>query len=228
MSEETSSLWRQQDEALRRAKEAAESGDPQSMVAALYQSSALDGLIRRIGQKWPTLTLHNEVDFVIAQAIDTLYLEVMQGRQISSIVGFLWKVADRKAYDCHMTWQYEEPLDPEIAYDDTDNRIREREEKRVRAIAIARSLLPRLGQQHLQDVMSYLLEAVEAGYEDVSNSEIADALGLTPDTVRQSLSRGFRRLQRIAREEGIIDRDLDLPVLGRNMEGEPVNENTLT
>lgn len=58
--------------------------------------------------------------------------------------------------------------------------------------------------------MAYVIDAVEAGRDDVPSTEIAEFLGLTPGTVRTSLSRGFDRLKRIARDEHLIDQVTDL------------------
>jgi len=205
---------KQQAEALRRATEAAIVGDPRGMVEALYQSGAFDGLTRRIGHKWNFLSTHKEVDYIIGQAVDVLYRDVSSGKKISNIVAFLYKVANNKANDYWQIWQreHETPLDleyPSYTLLDSLAEEQERDRKKERAISIARSLLPQLGQQNLRAVMSYLLEAVAMGYEDVSNEEIAEALGLSLDTVRQSLSRGFQRLERKAKEAGLTDQNFD-------------------
>ena len=81
----------------------------------------------------------------------------------------------------------------------------EREEKRAMAVRMTRKLLPRLGQQNVQAVMAYVIDAVDAGRWDVPNQEIMEAVGLSNDTVRTSLSRGFRRLSRLAQEEGLAE-----------------------
>ena len=74
-------------------------------------------------------------------------------------------------------------------------------------------------------VMGYLIDAVEAGRWDVSNQEIGEALGLTNDTVRTSLSRGFRRLNRLAQEEGISNNEIGEAWLKADEQAEDVSDN---
>jgi hypothetical protein len=85
--------------------------------------------------------------------------------------------------------------------------------KRKQAIAIARSLLPRIGESNVQRVMAYILDAVSAGEVDVPTSEIADALGLRSGTIRVLRMRGFERLAREARSAGVTDHEFALTEL---------------
>lgn len=63
--------------------------------------------------------------------------------------------------------------------------------------------------------MEYVLDGIEAGREDIPPAVIAEALGLSADTVRQAISRGFRRLARTAKGEALVDEHWDLPALGQ-------------
>jgi len=56
--------------------------------------------------------------------------------------------------------------------------------------------------------MGYILDAIEAGANDVSNTEISEALGLSANTVAQSKRRGFERLKRAAIEADLWPDDL--------------------
>lgn len=222
-----------QEELIKKAKEAASAGDPEGMVEALYVSHAIDGLVRRIHGRWPILGQQGAEDAVSA-AMVTLYKSMRKGEKVFNPVAFLWKVADRRANDTwkatrrhsHIeSWELvaaktngdfispqnveSEPVDTII---DT--------ERRAKAIGIARLLLPRLGQQNIQAVMSYVIDAVEAGRWDVPNQEIQEALGLSNDTVRTSLSRGFRRLRRLAQEQGLAEEGLAEAGLTQNNENE--------
>jgi hypothetical protein len=58
--------------------------------------------------------------------------------------------------------------------------------------------------------MGFLFDAVERGAVNVPSQEIAQALGMSDDVVRQSLSRGFRRLARLASDEGLDVQASDL------------------
>jgi len=203
-----------QDECIRRALAAASVRDAHGMLTALHESMVLDGLVQTFRMKWPTLD-HDEIDFVVAGAVDVLYQRVADGENVLNLIAYLWKVSDRRASDRHQQRLRESNAPDERLEASVDNRSKQGvamldpdadwDRRRLRAVSIARSLLPRLGQENLQRVMEFVLDAVEAGREDIHNSEIADALGLKLGTVRTSLSRAFARLARIAREENLID-----------------------
>ena len=202
-----------QAEFLRHAEKAAASGDPKGMVDFLFRSYALDGLIRQLRKKWPTLH-HDDIDYIVSESMNEVYLAVKGGEKVLNLLGLLWKKSFGKAFDRYKLRPKMIALDSEIFENigKPDNPIEDdqkEEENRAKALKIARSLIPRLGQHNVQAVMSYLLEAIEAGRGDVPTQEVAEALGLNPDTVRQSISRGFRRLKRIATQEGLIDRAFD-------------------
>jgi RNA polymerase sigma factor (sigma-70 family) len=221
MAEQDITPTDEQQRLLLRAKEAASAKDLKAMVEALYASGVLDGLVRRLGEKWSSALDAEDVDFAIAQATDVLYLAVTQGTRFTDLVAFLWKVADRRLCDRVRQRRRERPRDPAdmervVAADDsTEDDGADRERKRAQALAVARSVLPRLGQEHVQSVMAYVFDAVEAGREDVPNAEIAEALGLSNQTVRTSLSRGFKRLSRIALENGLAESGLDAESLSQ-------------
>jgi len=201
-----------------------------AMLAALYKSHVLDGICRRLAKDWSEIAFE-DVELLVAAAVDVLYEKVRRGEQIRRIAPFLVKVASRKAYDFDESRRVIDALDPadvEAAAGKEACRHFEREEQQAKpktpdpddeldyedkrriALRIARGLLPRLGQQRIQDVMGYILDAIEAGHDDISNEEIEDALGLSPDTVRTSKSRGFTRLARIAKAEKLLAQDFDL------------------
>lgn len=227
----------QQEELLQQAKEAAASGDPGRMLEALHRSFALDGLTRRIASKWRSLS-RDDVELIIAEAVDILYAAIRDRKKVSNLVAYLWKTSDHKADNYYRTQQknrkiltpneLEQIPDQSTEFEDeldSSTKELEWEEKRPRAIALARSLLPRLGQHNIQKVMAYIFDALEADCVDISNKEIAEALGLSSDTVRQSKSRGFRKLERIIRDEGLAAQVSDIANLRRDYEEQLENEN---
>lgn len=205
----------QQKELLASAKKAAAAGHLGRMLEALHRSFVLDGLTNRIASKWRSLS-RDEVELIIAEAVDILYAAIRDLKKVSNLVAYLWKTSDHKADNYYRTQQknrkiiapneLEQIPDQSTEFEDElDSSTQELdwEEKRPRVIAIVRSLLPRLGQRNVENVMTYILDALSADCMDISNAEIAEALGLTLDVVRQSKKRGFDRLERIVREEGL-------------------------
>ncbi len=204
-------LTAQEREALAAATTAAKNGDPKGMLAGLYQSSYLAGLVRQLGARWTRLSTV-DVEQVIAEALDALFEAVKNRTDVKNIPAYLWKVCHYRAIkrndDLERQVQMSSSqIDAQYSdgVDESDDSDPEMDEKRMReeALRIARGLLPRLGQRNVQAVMEYIFDAIEADMEEIPNNEIEEALGLTPDTVRQSRSRGFRRLERICREDGL-------------------------
>lgn len=214
----------QQDEALKQAEDAAAMGDPVGMVKNLHRSFYLDGITRRLRSRWERLSVEDVKD-AVAEAVNVLYFSIRDGKKILDIKGYIWKAADNKANDRyrlqqrekamtlegldHVSSQAHPPAEDEYMYG--RSRIEEPDLNVGRAIAIstARRLLPRLGGENIQQVMEYILDAIEADQLHIPNSEIEEALGLSNQTVRQCRSRGFRRLEREGRKEGLV-----LPTLG--------------
>jgi DNA-directed RNA polymerase specialized sigma24 family protein len=194
------------------AKAAATNGDAKKMVEILMAGGYVPGLARRMQARWPRLPA-DDIDFAVARAMETIYFDIRDGKRIADIHSFMWKVADRRAYERDRERQVEIATDPDELALVSDRMGRtsavdavedEDSSRRRTAVAIARSLLPSLGQESIQQVFSLVLDALERDEIHLSNSDIAEMTGLSPDTVRTSLSRGFRRLERLARQKGLL------------------------
>ncbi len=143
---------------------------------------------------------------------------IKKGSGVQSLGGMLWRIAQRRSLDRVRVASRRAPLveDPADSGQEPDVRRKEFDdeaahEARVReALALARSLLPRLGNTTVERVMSYYFDAVERGDDHVDDEEIANAFGFTRAQVRMARSRGFVRLERAARELGLLA-SLDLP-----------------
>jgi DNA-directed RNA polymerase specialized sigma24 family protein len=205
----------QQDAQLEAAKRAAAAGRPLEMLKYLYESKALDGLVRRLRSKWQKLGA-SDIDMAVAKSVDAAYAALNKGKTITSLIGFLWKAADRRAFDYNRLLHEQIPTDPALIDTVADPNVtapgvdlsddsadEERDAMIKRAAQVARKLLPRLGDT-MRRVMSVVIDAAEEGIEDLPNSEIAAALNLSLDAVKQSKSRGFVRLDRLAKEEGLV------------------------
>ena len=203
---------------LARAIAAANAGEPVRMLEELFATPVLDGLQRHLLKKWKFLRQddHTARD-IVADAVDALYAHVRKASSVRNVAAWLIKVSDRKAYEAHKQRQGEVPRDPGLL-DGEPAKDRfvdapDPGELRARALSVARSLLPQLGQQNVQRVMEYIFDAVEAGCEDLTNTEIAEALGLRANTVAKLKQRGFERLARAAKDSGAEIR-LDVSHLG--------------
>ena len=214
----------EEDKALQDAERAATAGDARAMAVALHNSYALDGLKRRLHQYFPYLK-PDQVDGVISESVDSLYQAITRGEHISNLMGYIWKVCARigskvnymnsivRATDADLLVAHSDVNTArQYAQEHDDDDPDEQRRTRALALALARSLLPEIGHVNAQAVMTYLIDAVEAGREDVPSTEIADALGLTSENVRQLRYRGFVRLERAARVRGIVPDGLNIPM----------------
>jgi DNA-directed RNA polymerase specialized sigma24 family protein len=209
-----------QREALERARAAAIAGSFPAFFQALYDSHILDGLVRRLEASMD----RHDADFAVGEAVDALWAELSKAAAVADVAAFLVKATQRRAAEIRRTHRRERGLTPHDldaveamearrdpdrfkSHDFDDQRASyespARNDLRREAVQAARRLIPRLGQQNVQLVMSYLVDAVEQEREDLPAQEVAEALGLTVGTAKVSMTRGLQRLNRIARQEGL-------------------------
>ena len=192
---------------LEQAKTAAAAGDPAAMLECLHNAGALDAVARYIACHWSDFDFAEATLFVGA-AVDRLYEKVRAGETVRNVSAFLFKVALNKASDAYEEKMRHVPVeDMEDVPERVELGAREprlpRQQLIARALELARSFLPGLGQENVQHVMAFDLEAAQKGVEDLPASTLAEALGLTESTVRQCRSRGWRRLRRVAKAHNI-------------------------
>lgn len=185
----------------------AEDGDPWAMLAHLQRANVLTGVKITFRRKWPGLP-EEDVDDMLGKGVDALFQKLSGGAHVGNPIGYMLEVMRRQAYDYLVSQRETVRLDPERDQAPEPG-VREVWDGRrtEAALRVSRSLLSRLGQQSIQVVMTQIFDAIESGREQITAAEIARAAGLTEDTVRQCRSRGFRRLERIVREEGLARDD---------------------
>ena len=205
---------------LERAQQAVNQGDPVEMLDALSASRYLDGLTRRLQSKWGRSLPSSEVDDCVAHAVDEACAAVFEGRSIPNLGAWLWKAATNTAND-KWRWYYAHRDDFDDATmkvgEEAGETVREREERekldevrRKEAIRIARELLPRIGGGQVLDVMELVIDTAENELPDLPASSIAEALGISGNAARTLVSRGLKRLRRLAEDEG-VEMPTDLP-----------------
>ena len=191
-------------ELLNQALNATKTGNIIGALEALYHGYFLDGYYRRLRKKWDALS-EDEIYDALAQAVVQLIEKVSKGETVLRPLAYIYKVANGIAND---QWQLNisisstEVEDIPFKRDESEDPPIDIEERTIQALSIAKSLLPKLGQENVQLVMEYIFDAVEQNAVDITNREMSEALMLSPDVVRQCKSRGWRRLERIAKEEG--------------------------
>ena len=205
---------------LERAQEAVNRGDVVTMLHALIESRYLDGLTRRLQKKWSRSLPWAEVDDCIARAVDAACAAVPSGRLIRSLGAWLWKSADNFAndrwrFDYSRRAEFDDNTIPAAIYTDEPDGERGRrhqleEMRRSAGIRIARELLPRIGDGQVRDVIELVIDAAEDRLPDLPASSIADALEISKNAARALVSRGLKRLRRLAEQEG-VEAPTDLP-----------------
>lgn len=181
--------------------------DARGYIVNLLASYVLDGITRTLQNKWPQME-GSVIEAVVAEAADVLYEAIAEGRVIAVPEGFLWKAAHNKLLKRHQAGlsvrvSFDESAEDHNRSDESSVDGPEREAMRNEAIRFARSVLPRLGQTTIVQVMSVIIDCVEKGELYIDNQFIADTLGLTKETVRKAKHRGFKRLEREAQRHGI-------------------------
>ena len=204
---------------LERAQEAVNRGNTVKMLEALTASRYLDGLRRRLQKQWGTLP-SSEVDECVAQAVDAACAAAFEGRRIGTLGAWLWKAArniadDKWRLDYSRRQDFDTAAFParieagETFREGAERRALE-ETRRKEAIRIARELLPRIGQGQVVAVMEILIDAAENGLPDLPASSIAEQVGISEHAARTLVSRGLKRLRRMAKQEGVVA-PMDLP-----------------
>jgi len=201
---------------LEEATAAAKAGDPVRMVEILLEKGALAGVLRYQRGRWRNIP-EDELERLLACSVTELYWYIDRGNQVENLLAWIIKVADRMALRYLRT--REEEMLADVSEMDAIPTKAEKDEPvvgediRTRVLRIARGYLPKLGQETAQRVMAHLFDAVEAGVVDISRTKMAADLGLSPQTVRTAIFRGFQRLKRLAKDDG-----LDLGEVGKGAE----------
>ncbi len=199
-------------ELLEKAQKAANRGDVIEMLEVLTASRYLDGVTRRLQEKWGRSLPWTEIDDCIAQSVDAACAAVTGGRPIRSLGGWLWKSAHNIADD---KWRFDHGRRAKLddtkvrsasETGETDQERESRQEleglRRKEAIRLARELLPRIGEGQILDVMELVIDAAEDRLPDLPASSIAEALGISKSAARMLVSRGMKRLSRLAEQAG--------------------------
>jgi DNA-directed RNA polymerase specialized sigma24 family protein len=216
---------------LAQAHEAAKAGDALHMIEALHASGYLAGLKRTVQKKWRRLAAA-DIDDCVAEAVNAAYVAVSTGKRVSNLAAWLWKAADNTASD-YWTGVYarrsgldslpEEITGPELDEVERVHRDALADHRRAEAVRVARRLLAAVGHGQVRDVMELVIAAVEAGEPDSGPEVVADTLGISPAAARSLMSRGFDRLSKAARAEG-IELPEELPAEPPVSEEPPIEE----
>ncbi len=196
---------------LQRAQAAVNGGEPLEMLEALTASGYLDGLRRRLQKQWDALP-SSEVDECIAQAVDAACAAVFRGRRIGMLGAWLWKAArniadDKWRSDYSRRQDFDTAALPARPASETVRETAERraleDARRKEAIRVARELLPRTGHGQVVAVMEVLIDAADNELPDLPTSAIAEHVGISENAARTLVSRGLKRLRRLAEQEGV-------------------------
>ena len=204
--------------ALEKAAQLAAEGDAEGAIRTTLDSGYPNGLVNgRLADRYSRVSRDVRME-AVAEGIAALHDAITKGTPVPRPGGYLLKVADRICAQEQRLQEQQATTDGLSDHDllharapwaDSEDAV-VRARRRTAALRLARSLLPRLGQQRAQEVMGYVFDSVEHGTVDIPSQEIAQALDMSDDVVRQSLSRGFRRLARLAAEEGLDVQASDL------------------
>ncbi len=215
------------DELLRQAAEAARAGNMRGVLHALQQTEIFDGYLRRLQGRWPSLHEDDLSAVLWSEVVDEFYEAVRKGTTIVNVPAWLWKTAWNKTVNLHAELRragtiegHEPPASDEDEVPVWDDGEEVRARRVSKAIELARELIPRLGEQTVQDVMRYIFDCYAAGQWEISNESIGAAVGLTAASARMWRSRGFQRLIREAAKERQVNPDFNLSQFQQEADGE--------
>ena len=194
---------------IEKAVRAARENDARSFFTHLAASHYTDALARRLQGQWPGMDPETIYD-AVAVASDSLFEKVAAGDHVRSAPAYLWGAGRRHLLAFDRARRRFVPYDPDAeGHNPTDEPAGpDREAVRAEALRLARSLVPRLGGPNVQAVMSAILDCVEGGEPYVDNQTLAEITGLNPSSIRVLKHRGFQRMAREARKDGItLDED---------------------
>jgi DNA-directed RNA polymerase specialized sigma24 family protein len=201
--------------ALQQAQNAANKGDAWGMFNALPDSLIFDSYQNYFSSKYPTVD-ESDLQNIIGKATDQLYDRITRKEKIRKIESYLWKIIDAELWGKIEEQKRFRSVDVE-AIGINDNSIpsaltlEQKAKQKEYALALADSLVPRLGQVNVQNVMRYILGCIRNGVQDINSNDIGEALDMKPATVRQFMKRGFERLTRICKEESLVDASYIFP-----------------
>lgn len=194
--------WGSQKEAFEKAKAAAVKKEVGTFLRCIHESRFLDGAKRTLEGEW---NFDSEVTHeILSTSVDKFYEVITEGKKILFPAAYLLKIIKNEAAKTYNKNKEFEEFNDSMAYPSVISThgevpdVGDDEERKRKGVEIARSLLPKIGEETVQRVMAYYIDAVEKGVEDVTSKEVAEALGLSQDSVRVWKQRGFERLKRAA------------------------------
>ncbi len=192
---------------LERARNAAAAHDLKEMLAELYACGSLDALHRHVQRKYPDLR-DDEVAVVVGQVVDSFAEKAATGAQILNPGAYLMTTASWRALDLVEKRRRETLLDEdqwaqvadEVSTPDLDLIDPDRARQLYAAVY---TIIPKIGGATVQAVVRHVVEAAEQGVS-VTHAEIAEALGINPNSVGKSLQRGMQRLRSRMIDAGLV------------------------
>lgn len=219
-------------------REAAVSKDPKGVLGALLKRRLIDGLVNRLKahchkRKWLPLP-DDDMDYIVVQAISELYDGMQDDKGPKDVVAYLFKTCFYKVCDAYKRRPHttdlhggdedeSDPFDalPGPEYEAGVAAAVVAADGQLVALRFVRAMIPQLGEDNIQKVMTFIFDAVERGIMDMPSGEIAGALGMNESSVRKWRSRGFDRLEKRLVASGLLkEGELDLSDFGRANEEE--------
>jgi RNA polymerase sigma factor (sigma-70 family) len=187
------------------------------MIQDLFDSGLIEAYEGSFGARFTEIDKEDIRD-IIATSTDELFRRICAGEDIRNIKTYLWKIIEKTLIEFDKKRKRTKRLtgntfDIKDTLPESEDVKGRRADQREKMITLVEDMLPRLGQTNAHEVIKYLLGAIRNGVQDITSTQIADALGLTSENVRTSMHRGFKRLARILRDEGLIDEQDDFPFL---------------
>lgn len=195
------------------AQRAAHDCDPIAMLTALWGSGFLDKLDAFVRYNFGEIE-PDDANWVIAQAVDSLYDKLRRGERKRDIFQYLFastrNIAKDLRHELSRRVGFDEHLDTEIqaqellSDEEREEAAEAAQERRQQVLAELKRLIRRIPQARPRQVLGIIVDALEKNVFDLTHEEIGKKLGIAPNTVVQAKKRGIDRLKDMIEEEGLM------------------------
>lgn len=191
------------------AARAAAEGDGWGAAAAILSDGEAVKRAKRAAEKYWAVDRDLAEDIVVDSLV-ALKRKVDDGKgAVENPVGFVAGTAINlaRAETRRRKKLGELPLDPERdqapdPFEELDDSEQEISDEDADAIGRLQALAEQIGQDRPREVVEYLLEAVRGGrLEEISHSDVGEALGISPGAAKVARLRGIERLRELVLEE---------------------------
>jgi DNA-directed RNA polymerase specialized sigma24 family protein len=183
------------------------------VLEQMFRTGEISRMCNKLKVHWASVPCH-EVELALSEALYVLCVNIKKKKEIDNPLAFIWRISGHKISDSYKRMKREISVSNEkllllasrsdqVNEEVTAYSAGENKKNIGKAIEIARKNINKSGNKNIQKVLLHILKRMEQGEGEVSNQDIAEAVGLRAATVRVYKFRAFKNLEKHFREIGI-------------------------